>query len=180
MCSLPIMQLTINVLGNNKANFLADILSSINQCKCTVIEIRSSQFVNYTSCYMLIEGNWNHIAKLENTLDNISKRTEFTLLKSRLDKDLGNNDLIPYTLETISLNKKAALQHISNFLFERNIQINEIHGSCYLAPYLQTTLFSSKLIIFIPPDISLLSLREELLDFCDQLNIDAILEPIKR
>ena len=174
------MQLTINVLGDNKTNFLTDIFSAIDQCKCIVIEIRSSQFVNYTASFMLIEGNWNHIAKLENTLDTISKRTEYTLLMSRIDKDPGKSDLIPYTLETISLNKKAALLHISNFLFERNIPINEIHGSCYQAPYLQTTIFSSKLIIFIPPDIGLLSLREELLDFCDQLNIDAILEPIKR
>lgn len=174
------MQLTINVLGEKKDTYLADIFTSIDQCKCSVLEIRSSQFFNATVSYMLIEGNWNHIAKLENTLDIISKKAEFTIMKTRLEKDLGKSELIPYTLETISLNKKAALMHISNFLFDRNIQISEINGSCYQAPYLQTTVFSSKIIIFIPPDIGLLALREELLDYCDQLNIDAILEPIKR
>jgi glycine cleavage system transcriptional repressor len=174
------MQLIINVLGEKKETHLADIFTSIDQCKCSVLEIRSSKFFSVTACYMLIEGNWNHIAKLENTLDVISKKTEITIIKSRLEKDSGKSDLIPYTLETISLNKKAALTHISGFLFERNIQISEINGSCYQAPYLQTSVFSSKIIIFIPPDIGLLALREELLDFCDQLNIDAILEPIKR
>ena len=38
----------------------------------------------------------------------------------------------------------------------------------------------TKFIILIPSQLPLLTLREEFLDFCDQLNIDAILEPVKR
>jgi len=129
---------------------------------------------------MLIRGNWNHIAKLENCLDHLSKQGEFSLLKSRIEETSPNKDVLPYTLETISLNKKATLLQISNFLKKRNILIHEISGSCYQAPYLQSEMFSAKLLIIIPPEIGLLSLREELLDFCDQLNIDAILEPVKR
>jgi glycine cleavage system transcriptional repressor len=40
--------------------------------------------------------------------------------------------------------------------------------------------FSSKFIILVPASVSLLVLREEFMDLCDQLNIDAILEPVKR
>ena len=157
-----------------------DILSAINKCKCSVIEIRSSQFVNSTACYLLIRGNWNHIAKLENSLDAISKQAEITILKSRVDDDSGKKDYLPYALETISLNKKSMLLQINTFLLKHNVTIQGITGSCYQASYLQTEVFSTKLLILIPPDLSLLTLREELLDFCDQLNIDAILEPVKR
>jgi glycine cleavage system transcriptional repressor len=34
--------------------------------------------------------------------------------------------------------------------------------------------------LLVPANVHILSLREEFLDFCDDLNIDAILEPIKR
>ena len=60
------------------------------------------------------------------------------------------------------------------------IEVEEISGSSYQAPYISTYVFATKFIVLIPPEIRLLPLREEFLDFCDQLNIDAILEPIKR
>jgi len=66
------------------------------------------------------------------------------------------------------------------FLTMHGIEIEEVSGSSYQAPYIATSVFSTKFIVLIPPEVRLLSLREEFLDFCDQLNIDAILEPIKR
>ncbi len=87
---------------------------------------------------------------------------------------------MPYTLETISLDKESITESITTFLLDRSIEIEEITGSSYQAPYGETTVFSTKFIILVPPQIHLLSLREEFLDFCDHLNIDAILEPIKR
>ena len=87
---------------------------------------------------------------------------------------------MPYSLETISLDRDSVVESITSFLFDRDIDIEEITGSSYQAPYIQTSVFSTKFVILIPPQLHLLSLREEFLDFCDQLNIDAILEPIKR
>jgi glycine cleavage system transcriptional repressor len=83
-------------------------------------------------------------------------------------------------LETISLDKDNVVEAISAFLLDREIGIEDITGSCYQAPYIQTSVFSTRFIILIPSHIQLISLREEFLDFCDQANIDAIFEPIKR
>jgi glycine cleavage system transcriptional repressor len=83
-------------------------------------------------------------------------------------------------LETISLDHENIVESIATFLLDRDIDIEEITGSSYQAPYLQSSVFSSKFIILVPASISLLILREEFMDLCDQLNIDAILEPIKR
>jgi glycine cleavage system transcriptional repressor len=63
---------------------------------------------------------------------------------------------------------------------DRDIEIEEVTGSSYQAPYLQSSVFSSKFVILVPASVSLLILREEFMDLCDQINADAILEPIKR
>jgi len=89
-------------------------------------------------------------------------------------------ETVPYTLETISLDKESIIESITTFLLGRDIEIEEITGSSYQAPFAQTAVFSTKFVILVPPQTHLLSLREEFLDFCDHLNIDAILEPIKR
>jgi glycine cleavage system transcriptional repressor len=175
-----IMQLAITALGNNQINFIAEMLSAVRDCNCNIIEIRSSRLAQSAAGYLLVQGNWNQIAKLENVLEAIQKRMEIKIHTLRPDAKDKGRDCVPYSLETISLDKENVIESITSFLIDREIDIEEITGSSYFAPYIQTPVFSTKFIILIPPRLHLLSLREEFLDFCDQLNIDAILEPIKR
>ncbi|MDD5578116.1 MAG: transcriptional regulator [Methylobacter sp.] len=174
------MQITLTALGNTQTNFIAEILPAIRDCKCHILEIRLSRLAQSTAAYLLIQGNWNQVAKLENTLDFIQKRLEIKIHTFRPDQKDKGKDCLPYSLETISLDRDNVIESITSFLFDREIEIEEITGSCYQAPYIQTSVFSTKFVILIPPQLHLLSLREEFLEFCDQSNIDAILEPIKR
>jgi glycine cleavage system transcriptional repressor len=176
----PTMQLAITALSNNHPRFLAEFLPALRDCKCTLLEIRSSRLAESTAAYLLIQGNWNQIAKIENMLDALQKRMEVKIHTLRPDHNGRESNHVPYSLETISLDRENVIESITAFLFDRNIDIEEITGSSYQAPYIQTSVFSAKFILLIPPEIRLLSLREEFLDFCDHLNIDAILEPIKR
>jgi len=174
------MQLAITALGNHQINFIAEILPAVRDCKCTVLEIRLSRLAQSTAAYLLISGNWNQIAKFETTLDIIQRRLDIKIHALRPEQKDKPKECVPYSLETISLDRDNVTESITSFLFDREIDIEEITGSCYQAPYIQTSVFSTKFIILIPPQVHLLSLREEFLDFCDRLNIDAILEPIKR
>jgi glycine cleavage system transcriptional repressor len=174
------MQLAITVLGNNNSNFISEILPAVRDCNCNILEIRTSRLAQSSAAYMLIQGNWNQIAKLENTLDSIQKRIGIKIHSLRPDSKEKVKDYLPYSLETISLDRDNIIEAITGFLFEREIDIEEISGSSYQAPYIQSAVFSTKFVILVPPQLQLLTLREEFLDFCDQLNIDAILEPVKR
>jgi glycine cleavage system transcriptional repressor len=174
------MQLAITVLGNNKINFVAELLPAVRDCKCSIMEIRTTRLAQSTAAYMLIQGNWNQIAKFESTLEIIQERLDIKVHTLRPEAKDKGKDCMPYSLETISLDRANVVESITSFLFDREIEIEEITGSCYQAPYIQSSVFSTKFILLIPPQLHLLSLREEFLDFCDQSNIDAILEPIKR
>jgi len=174
------MQLTVTALGNKSIYFLSEILAAVSICQCSIQEIRSSNLAQTTASYLLIDGNWNHIAKLETLLDNIQKRLEIKIHTLRPDKNLKKIEAIPYSLETMSIDRSNVIEDISCFLTERHICIEEISASSYQAPYIQTAIFSTKFIVLIPPEVRLLLLREEFLDFCDNQNIDAIIEPIKR
>jgi glycine cleavage system transcriptional repressor len=174
------MQLTITALGKLHTHFIAEILPTIRDCKCNVLEVRSSRLGQSTGSYLLIQGNWNQIAKVETALDLLQKRMEIKIHSLRTEPKEKVKECVPYTLETISLDKESIIESIISFLLGHDIDIEEITGSSYQAPYAQASVFSTKFVILVPPQIHLLTLREEFLDFCDHLNIDAILEPIKR
>ncbi|OYV16990.1 MAG: glycine cleavage system transcriptional repressor [Methylococcaceae bacterium NSP1-2] len=174
------MQLAVTVLGSHQSRFMAEILPAIRDCKCHILEIRSSCIGQSTAAYLLIQGNWNQIAKFEGILDLIQKRLEIKVQTLRTESKEKVKECLPYSLETISLDNENIIESIATFLLDHEIEIEEVTGSSYQAPYLQTAVFSSKFIVLIPASVSLLTLREEFMDFCDQLNIDAILEPVKR
>lgn len=174
------MQLAITVLGKRQSYFIEPILSSVSRCQCSISEIRSTDLAESTAAYLLIEGNWNHIAKLENLLETLQKQLKIQIHKARQDKSGAPKSGLPYTLEAMSLDQNDVILSIVTFLAERNIAIEEIKGYRYPAPYIQTPVFSTQFIIIIPSEQRLLQLREDFLEFCDQLNLDAILEPIKR
>ena len=91
----------------------------------------------------------------------------------------GLAGLVP-TIEAISLDHLNVVEDIIAFLFERNICIEEINASNYQTPYTQNPIFSTKITLLIPAEVRLLLFREEFLDFCDNLNIDAMIEPTRR
>lgn len=174
------MQLTLVVLSKKSAHFIERLLASIANCHCRVIELRYSHLAQTTASYILIDGDWNHIAKLESALDSLQKRLAITINVLRPDADSEDNEGISYSLETISLNRDNVVESIIGFLSEHEVDIEEIHASCYRGSYLESPVFTTNFVLLIPPQVKLLALREDLLDLCDGLNIDAIIEPIKR
>jgi glycine cleavage system transcriptional repressor len=174
------MKLAVTTLGRNQNSFIAEILSTIRDCKCSILEIRYSRLGDADAAYLLIQGNWNQIAKFENLIDALEKKLDIKINMLRPEREQRDKEFLPYSLETLSVDRENIIESVSSFLTTRGIEIEEVSGSSYQAPYISTSVFATKLIVLIPPEIRLLSLREDFLDFCDQLNIDAILEPIKR
>ncbi|MDD4915650.1 MAG: transcriptional regulator [Methylococcales bacterium] len=174
------MQLAITVLGNKSSDFLVETLSAVSACQCRVLELRTASLQHITSLFMVMDGNWNHIAKLEGMLDTLAKRLLMQISFLRPETGAATQEGVPYMLETISMDKKDLLFAVTSFLLERGILIEEITASRHQAAFFNNTVFSSKFILLVPDDVRVLSMREEFLDFCDNLNIDAILEPIKR
>ncbi len=174
------MQLAISVLGNQSKEFATETLSALSVCQCQLIELRAASLTRLTGLFLLIDGNWNHIAKLEVMLEALARR--YALQISFLRPENPNKPAagVPYTLETISLEKKDMMFAITSFLTERGIVIEEINANRHQASYFENDVFVSKFVLLVPEQVRILSLREEFLDFCDNLNIDAILEPVKR
>jgi glycine cleavage system transcriptional repressor len=88
--------------------------------------------------------------------------------------------LVPYAVDILATDQIDNIHELASFFAGRNIKILDLSTSRYPAPYSGTPLFSAHLVIKIPVETKIVSLRDEFLEFCDHQNLDAILEPIKR
>jgi glycine cleavage system transcriptional repressor len=79
----------------------------------------------------------------------------------------------------VSLDQEGTLFNLASFFTEREIAVCELNSRSYAASYTGAPMVAFQMTILIPASQSIAHLREEFTDFCDKLNLDAIMEPLK-
>jgi len=178
------MQLAITVLGENRPDLIVELTRAIKEAKCTILESRMTELGLEFAGHLLVEGNWNHIARLENALETLGNRfaLKFQLIRSKEQETPTEEDdsALPYAIDIFATDQINNIHDLSDFLAARGVAIIDLSTSRYSAPYTGSPLFLAHMIVKIPAGMRIVSLRDEFLDFCDQMNLDAILEPVKR
>jgi glycine cleavage system transcriptional repressor len=77
------------------------------------------------------------------------------------------------------MDQPGIVHSLANFFSSRGITIEELVTRGYNAPHTGTPMFSVNMAIGIPATMHIAMLREEFMDFCDELNLDAVMEPVK-
>lgn len=174
------MLLTITTFGKKEQQPVAAITQAIADCDCAINESRMTSLATNTVFSLLVEGNWNHIAKLETLLEQLSGELEIKTFCNRSEPSDGTSKKLPYNAEVFGLRSNNLLADLAAFFIANNIDIREMTTSCHPAYKTETPLFTAHFILELPSNIRLITLREDFLDFCDNSNLDAILEPVKR
>ena len=89
------------------------------------------------------------------------------------------SDMLPYSVDIVCLDQPGIVSSVSGFFSARGVDIAELDTHSYAAAHTGAPMFSLRLVVSVPSRIHLGVLREEFMDFCDHLNLDAILEPVK-
>lgn len=179
------MQLILTTVGPNPSELIEELAHLIRDCRCTTIEARVTELSGACAAHVLVEGNWNHIARLESSLEGASTRLGWKIRTSRIEEtsapQSGEEDLfIPYSVDIYAPDRVETFHEVVTFFVARGVRVHDAAISRYPAPISASPLFSAHLVIQVPAEIRIISLRDEFLDFCDQNHLDGILEPVKR
>jgi glycine cleavage system transcriptional repressor len=128
---------------------------------------------------LLVEGPWNRLTKLEDQVPELQEKLALTIITKRTEERTGDANLLPYGVDVVSLDHPGIVYSLASFFSEKNINIEDMTTSSYAAAHTGTPMFSVRMSIGIPASIHIAALRDEFMDFCDGMNIDAVLEPIK-
>ena len=171
--------LVVSVLGEDRPGTLQDLARTVRDCGCNVVESRMTVLGSEFSMLLLVCGNWNTITKLEATLPKLEQKLSLTVASRRTSERTPRHDLVPYAVDVVCLDQPGIVFNLANFFAERNIGIAELGTRSYPATHTGAPMFAVQMSVNIPADMHIGTLREEFMNFCDALNLDAIMEPIK-
>ena len=171
--------LVITALGEDKPGIIDKLSQSVADCGCNVIDSRMTVLGGEFAVLQLVSGKWNELTKLENALPAVGEPLGLTVICKRTQPVELSADLMPYTVELISIDHPGIVHELAHFFSSRNINIQELNTTRYAAAHTGTPMFALHITANIPADTHIASLRDEFLDFCETQNMDATIEPMK-
>lgn len=171
--------LVITALGHDRPGLVNELSKIIVESGCSLKDSRMTVLGNEFAAILTVSGKWNELAKLENCLPAFSRRLDLAVSSKRTETPPLRGDQLPYAIEVITLNQPGLINQLTGFLAERSINIRELATTSYAASHTGTPMLSIHITVDIPARLHIAQLRDEFMDFCDQLNLDALMEPVK-
>ncbi|MEE8094067.1 MAG: ACT domain-containing protein [Gammaproteobacteria bacterium] len=171
--------MVISAVGGDRTGVVQDLTRIILDCGGSIRESRMTGLGAEFAMLLLVSGNWHTVSRMEQNLAKFGELNGLTIQLKRTEPKKFGKKLLPYAIDVVCLDEPGIVHHLAGFFAERNIEIGEVTTRSYPAAHTGTAMFSVQMFINIPAGLHISGLREEFMEFCDQLNLDAILEPVK-
>ncbi len=175
---VPACSLLITAFDNAQKTDVSLLTHAVQEAGCAIVESRMSMLANEWTANLVIKGHWNNLAKLENALARLETQFGLTILTRREQGILPLDTHIPYAVELIAADTLGIIHAVVQFFSVRGYVL-ELMSRTYPAPHTSASMCSVNLVIGLPVNTHIAILREQFMEFCDQNNFDAILEPVK-
>ena len=171
--------IAISAIGGDRTGLVYDLTRVVVDCGGNVLESRMTALGNEFAMLLLVAGNWHTLAKLETELVKLGESSGLTITVRRTEQRAARADMVTYTADVVCLDQPGVLNALSGFFSSRGIDIGDITTRAYNAAHTGAPMFSVYMVVHVPTRVHIAALREEFMDLCDHMNLDAILEPLK-
>ncbi len=155
------------------------VTRKISESGCNMVDAHLTTVGRDVSVTALAIGSWDAIAKLEAQMVKLEREEGLKLVWYRTGPKAMQSNLLPYIVEVVAADKPGILFNLADFFDRQGITIENMHSSRYRAMQTGAEMFTAQLTIGVPADTHIAALRDDFLEFCDALNLDAIMDPMK-
>jgi glycine cleavage system transcriptional repressor len=171
--------LLINAYTTHPESPLLSVTRRIADSGCNLVDARLATVGRDVSVTTLAVGSWDSVAKLEAMLTRLEREEGLKLVWYRTGAKQVQSSLLPYVVEVVAADKPGILFQLADFFDRQGITIESLHSSRYRAMQTGAEMFSAQITIGVPSSMHIAALRDDFLEFCDHLNLDAIMDPMK-
>jgi len=171
--------IVISAVGTDRTGIVQDLSKVILSCGGNIEESRMTTLGSEFAMLLLVSGNWATLNKLEQGLNKLGDDKDLTVSIRQTNAKMATGDRMPYAVDIVSLDQQGIVFNLANFFATHDIEIADVATRSYAAAHTGSPMFSVQMAINVPSTVHISQLREEFMEICDRLNLDAILEPVK-
>jgi glycine cleavage system transcriptional repressor len=168
----------IIVAHGHRDNGLLDAIA--RACKisgCNILESKLTSIGESCTFISAVAGSWNTIAKLEATLPPLAEQLDFSIELKRML--MGKEEAsLPYQVQVTAHDRPGIINDLTTFFAQQQVKIEEMECQTYQARN-HTSIANIHLMVSIPAKQHLANLRERFIVYCEDRNLDVVMEPYK-
>ncbi len=171
--------LALTLLGQDHLSLIERITRPIAQHKCLLHDSRMVSLGQQAAAAMLISGSWDRLTRLENALKLLAKEHDMALHMVRTEAPAPAEAAMSYAVDVVGLNTPDMTNQLAQFFSAQGIHIRDMATMPYSSPNNATPMLTLRMQIDVPANLRLALLKEAFFDLCDELNLDATLDPVR-
>jgi len=173
----PEHYLLITAIGPNKVGHLDALSQLCQQCGCNIVESKMNNYGDTFGAYLWILGTWHTIAKLEASLPNFAVRFQLHWHTRRTTGvAIPSNPWALYHVQVTALDQPGILHQLLQFFTQEQVLLEELSCETHVPYHSHSRICTFNLVVKLSTKIHLANFRESFMLYCDDRNLDAIIE----
>lgn len=169
--------LAITASGEDRVGLVEKLTNQITGTGCNIEQSRMGVLGGQFALIMLVTGGQEALLTLENRLAPLGAELGLTIIHKWTREREPKEPVRPYSVEVVALDHPGIVHNLARFFASNGINIEELETDSYPAPHTGSPMFAVHMTVGVPAGTSIAKLREEFYAHCDDLNLDASLEP---
>lgn len=163
--------------GHRDNGLLEAIARACKQSGCNILESKLTSVGEECAFISAVSGSWNTIAKLEAALPALAEQLNFSIQLKRMLMTKAEACL-PYQVQVTAHDRPGIINDLTSFFAQQQVKIEEMECQTYQSRN-QTCIANIHLMVSIPAKQHLANLRERFMVYCEDRNLDVVMEPYK-
>ena len=166
-------QLVITALGDDRPGIVDELSKALFKHNLNIEDSRMSVLGGEFAVLLLVSGSRQSIDDFVADTASLEQSLNMKILVKVTHSETSPMALVPYTVEVVAIDHPGIVHKLASFFSSQQINIVDLHTERYAAAHTATPMFAVNMTIGIPADITIKTLRDEFIDMCDELNLDA-------
>lgn len=171
--------LVISALGHDRPGIIEQLTRLVVSHHCNIHDTRMTVLGGEFAILLMASGSGSSLKHLEKDLPALAEALGLTTMTRWTSARSPTGDARPYRVEVVALDHPGIVNDIAGFFSQQQINIEEMDTGTYAAAHTGSPMFSLSMIVNVPATKGFRELRDSFLDFCDERNLDATIDPRK-
>jgi glycine cleavage system transcriptional repressor len=172
--------LAVTAIGPDRNGLVRDLSQTISGAGGSIQQSRMTTLGQEFAMLVLVSANWHAFNKVQELLTALQDKGDLTISVRETKQRPRPAPAAPYNVDIVAIDQEGIVAGLANFFAARDIEIADLNTRQYNAAHTGAAMFSIQMAINVPVAQHLATLREEFHVFCEEQNLDAIIEPIQR
>jgi glycine cleavage system transcriptional repressor len=169
-------QLVISAIGSDRPGIVNELSQIITKNNGNIDDSRMTVLGGEFAIILMISASDTDLNQIETSLNEQANDLQLNFISKRTTDNTQVEKPIPYIVEVVAMDNPGIVYQLADFFSSRKINIQSMQTDRYPAPHTGTPMFAIEMIIAVPQNIIINELREDFLDLCEDMNLDASIE----